>query len=381
MNHRRTEPEHQEPLSARKGMANRLIQALLLAVMLLGLPLAGVILTGQSVSPYLQFPPETSLVEHAPFSWTVFALLAMAIFAALVPFLIWCILSTPSRVSFKRVGQGYPWWGTLGLALIAAAWFLGWNRFDWFAWGQLYTFPFLWFGYILVVNGLTSMRSGHCMLLDQPARFGLLFPVSAVFWWFFEYLNRFVENWAYVQVERFSALEYVVYASVCFSTVLPAVLGTRDFLASFPFFDRFFTEVAPVQPGRPKAWATGLLIISGAGLALIGVWPDQLFPLLWVSPLVIIISSQTLLGEGHTLSPVTRGNWSQAVTAALAALICGFFWEMWNFYSLAKWVYSIPYVQRFHIFEMPILGYAGYLPFGLECAVIGDWVLKRGRRK
>jgi hypothetical protein len=77
---------------------------------------------------------------------------------------------------------------------------------------------------------------------------------------------------------------------------------------------------------------------------------------------------------------VTRGNWSQVVTAALAALICGFFWEMWNVHSLAKWVYSIPYVQRFHIFEMPILGYAGYLPFGLECAVIGDWVLRRKRR-
>jgi hypothetical protein len=43
---------------------------------------------------------------------------------------------------------------------------------------------------------------------------------------------------------------------------------------------------------------------------------------------------------------------------------------MWNFYSLAKWKYSIPLVHRFAIFEMPVLGYAGYLPFGLECAVV-----------
>jgi hypothetical protein len=27
-------------------------------------------------------------------------------------------------------------------------------------------------------------------------------------------------------------------------------------------------------------------------------------------------------------------------------------------------------VQRFHVFEMPLLGYAGYLPFGVECALI-----------
>jgi hypothetical protein len=57
-------------------------------------------------------------------------------------------------------------------------------------------------------------------------------------------------------------------------------------------------------------------------------------------------------------------------------VICGFFWEMWNLHSLAKWVYSIPYVHVGKVFEMPILGYAGYLPFGLEClfaAQLAGW--------
>ena len=40
---------------------------------------------------------------------------------------------------------------------------------------------------------------------------------------------------------------------------------------------------------------------------------------------------------------------------------------MWNFRSFAHWEYTVPYVQRFHLFEMPLMGYAGYLPFGLEC--------------
>jgi hypothetical protein len=56
----------------------------------------------------------------------------------------------------------------------------------------------------------------------------------------------------------------------------------------------------------------------------------------------------------------------------LAAVICGFFWEMWNSFSLAQWRYSIPFVHRFEIFAMPLLGYAGYLPFGLECAAVRD---------
>jgi hypothetical protein len=89
-----------------------------------------------------------------------------------------------------------------------------------------------------------------------------------------------------------------------------------------------------------------------------------------VSPLLIVSSLQVLMDEPHVLMDIAAGDWHPAVTAALSALICGLFWEMWNVYSLARWAYAVPLVHRFQIFEMPILGYAGYLPFGLECAVI-----------
>lgn len=59
--------------------------------------------------------------------------------------------------------------------------------------------------------------------------------------------------------------------------------------------------------------------------------------------------------------------WSSAV----AALTCGFFWEMWNYHSEAKWIYSIPGVAIFPLFEMPLPGYSGYLPFGMMCALAG----------
>jgi len=58
------------------------------------------------------------------------------------------------------------------------------------------------------------------------------------------------------------------------------------------------------------------------------------------------------------------------VRLSLAAVICGGFWEMWNMYSLARWVYDVPYVGRFYVFEMPLLGFAGYGPFGWECAAV-----------
>jgi hypothetical protein len=52
---------------------------------------------------------------------------------------------------------------------------------------------------------------------------------------------------------------------------------------------------------------------------------------------------------------------------------------MWNHYSYPKWEYCIPYVQRFQIFEMPLLGYLGYLPFGLQCRVVADLIARLAR--
>jgi len=50
----------------------------------------------------------------------------------------------------------------------------------------------------------------------------------------------------------------------------------------------------------------------------------------------------------------------------IGCLICGFLWEFWNFHSFPKWIYHTPHVQFMHVFEMPILGYSGYLPFSME---------------
>ena len=86
---------------------------------------------------------------------------------------------------------------------------------------------------------------------------------------------------------------------------------------------------------------------------------------------------QALAGRPTVFSPLRQGDWRRVYRLAMAALVCGFFWEMWNVYSLARWVYSVPFVQRCLIFEMPLLGFAGYLPFGLECAAIADLV-RRG---
>jgi hypothetical protein len=46
----------------------------------------------------------------------------------------------------------------------------------------------------------------------------------------------------------------------------------------------------------------------------------------------------------------------------------GLVWESLNWRCARGWVYTIPFFDRPKLFEMPLPGYLGYLPFALECA-------------
>lgn len=352
-----------------------LLLAAFLLVFLLGLPLLGIITAGRPLSPYFEFPPLTRYVRHAPFSGAVFAgLTVLGLLFAAVLFLQLKKQPRPPRAAAGRVA--YPWWGNIGLLLNLVSWFLAWNRFPWFAGLQAYTFLPIWLGYILVINSITLYRTGSCLLTRRTGYFIALFPMSAGFWWFFEYLNRFAQNWYYLGIEDFNRTEYIVHASLCFTTVLPSVLSTEELLGSI----RRLT--IPLQDSWRARWpglrlfSCGLLLLSGAGLAGIGIWPDFLFPLLWLSPVIIILCVQHILGRPTILSPLAGGDWRPLWLPALSALVCGFFWELWNDRSYAHWEYSVPFVQTLHLFKMPVLGYMGYLPFGLECKALASIVEK-----
>ncbi len=350
--------------------------------LLLALPLLGVWIAGEPLWPYLEFPPRTAHAVHAPFSWLAFLAVGLSIGLTVGP-ILYRILSSHSRLSFApeqsaRLRRSiFPWWGWAGIAWTILWWILAWTRFTWMAPVQEHTFTPLWLGYVVTINAWTLSRTGRCLLVEDPRFLLTLFPLSAGFWWIFEYLNRFVQNWHYVGVDELSPLNYVLRGTVAFSTVLPAVACTAELLASCPRLtaglERFW-----VIPGRhtgPLAWSG--LVLSCAFLLCVGLWPDYLFASVWIAPLLLAVSMQALGGERTIFSPMTQGDWRSLWLYGLAALICGIGWELWNWGSLAKWQYAVPFVHRFQIFEMPLLGYAGYLPFGLECLVAVHWWSQR----
>jgi hypothetical protein len=340
-----------------------------MAVMLIGLPLAGVWFAGHPITRYFEFPPYSQYVEHAPFSWAVFIAYSVIICVIILPFIRQAIRFRKYDPDISSVTHKFPWWGWIGIASGLCWWIVAWNRFAWLSMIQAHTFTPLWLSYILVVNALDVRRSGRCLMTARPGYFLVLFPISAVFWWSFEFLNRFVQNWSYTG-GRFTAWEYFWYATLPFSTVLPAVLSTRNLIQPSVWLQYGFRHFVILSCPNPRVLAAFTFIAASGGMVAIGIWPNYFFSLLWTAPLLMVIALQVLLKEPHILQEVAAGDWRDIVGYIVAALICGWFWEMWNLYSFARWTYSVPYVQRFLIFEMPILGYAGYLPFGLECAVV-----------
>ena len=349
--------------------------AVLLVAMLVAwtAPLAGLALAGLELSPYLRFPPRTELVAHAPFAWAAFAVLSVPALGAAALFFL---ALGPRQARAAHAGHGFPLWGWLGLGLIAAGWLCAWNDVLPAGWRRQAFTP-LWLGYVLAVNALVYRRAGRSLLTHRPRWFVALFPASAAFWWLFEHLNQFVDNWHYSGIEPRSDWDYFVQGTLPFSTVLPAVASTWFWLRQFPRLE--LLRLPALSPAAPFAWAA--LLAGALGLAGIGLWPQALFSTLWLGPLLLLLALQKLLLGETLLAPLASGDWRPVLQPALAALACGLLWEFWNWGSLARWHYSIPYVQRFHLFEMPLLGYAGYLPFGVTCALVLDSLARLVERR
>ena len=330
------------------------------------LPLAGEAVRGFPAG-FFSFPPLIHRQPlHAPFSVPVFAVFAaIGAFAAL-------LLLFPRRLGFSPPPAPpapppgrFPRHGKWGLALMLVAWILAWNRFDLPGAAEQHTFFPLWLGFIFALDGWVFRRAGASLFANRRATFWTLFPASALSWWYFEGLNRSVQNWWYPDRMDFGPAHYLIYSSLCFSTVLPAVFEIRDLLASFPSLRVRWANGPRLRIPRAAALfaALGALL-----LPLVPLFPDPLFFATWVAPLALLAGALGLARVKSPFDSIPRGDWSPVLLLAFAALVSGFFWELWNSLSSPHWEYAVPFLNRFHLFAMPAVGYTGYLPFGPICA-------------
>jgi hypothetical protein len=336
-------------------------------------PLLAVMVTGHDPWPYLNFPFLTPAAPHQVFSRPVWWGMVVLVIAVTIPFAVHA-LRYPMQPAPTRDKRVFPVWGRVAALLLIPFWVLAWSRFNWFAALQVYTFTPLWLCYIVLVNAISARRKGHCLLTERPRYLFGLSILSSGFWWYYEYLNGFIKNWHYAGVEQLTPAAYVLHSSLAYATVLPAVISTVELLDTLSSLSQPFLEYRSCRPRHPKPWAISGWIGGCTVLGLAAVYPEQLFMCVWIAPLFIITCARQVLGHASLFSSLARCDWRPVVLPALAALVCGVFWELWNSRSYAHWEYSVPYVNAYHLFAMPAIGYAGYLPFGLVCLAVAELI-------
>ncbi|MCZ6674958.1 MAG: hypothetical protein O7C75_18665 [Verrucomicrobia bacterium] len=341
---------------------------------MLGLPLLGAYWLGVDIGSLFVYPPEFGRVEHSPFKIKLTLLILTCLSGIPV---LWYLNKRRDRLFrhnlvYKR--RHFPKWGYLGYSLLVLSWALAWTRFEALALVQPYSFTPLWLSFIIIVNAHVHRFSNTAPLYKNPGKFALLFLLSACFWWVFEYLNRFSENWIYSGVEEVSRLHYYLHGSICFSTVLPAVFSVFRLLNCHGGLHRFFYLGPRVSPIKNRAVSLILVLVGLFSLVGVGVYPNYCYPFLWAGPVLVFGGMQGILNQMKGLNRWARGDWRWVSFWAIAGLICGFFWECWNFFSLFKWQYSLSFFNGLHVFEMPLLGYLGYLPFGVLCGLVTQWL-------
>jgi hypothetical protein len=222
-----------------------------------------------------------------------------------------------------------------------------------------YWFDFVWAGYILAADAVVWARAGRSLLHGGGWRAVALFALSAPLWWAFEIANWRLENWKYVGTAVYGGRAHLLLKTLSFVFVLPALATSRDLLRSFVRFPH------PAAVRLPS-WTAPILVTVGLiCLPLLYLFPDQTYPLVWMAPLLVLDGVADLRGRPNVFALVREGRAGPVLLVAVAGLVTGILWELWNWGAVPHWDYRIPYLGFLPVFQMPVLGYLGYPPFAL----------------
>ena len=224
-------------------------------------------------------------------------------------------------------------------------------------------------GYILLINHTSSLLTGNNPLKLQRAYMLWVAAASAVLVWLLAYLNLYVGNWT-TQPEN-QVLQLLIYTPL-FAMLAPAVLSTRTLLGSLPGALKQLSRgiTLPALKGETLIFSMTAIIVTG----LLGgvVWPNQLFWLLWLSPLLLLVTLQLLWNESTIFDGLTSGNWGRVVFASLSGIIVA------NFVIFA-------YQTNGGILRIDLpnlmLAQLGFAVFGMLCLQLGDVIAENWRGK
>ena len=270
------------------------------------------------------------------------------------------------RAPRKAPVRGWSW---AGLAVILGAeslLLLDWlGRFRWL-WVSTFFTPLAWTGYLLFIDGLVWSLRADSRLGRAPGRFAALAFWSIPLWLIFEAYNLRLRNWTYVGLPNSTMACGLGYVW-SFATIWPAIFETSDFVQSLGIFRRERRHrIVFKSPTRLTILVLGLVFVAAPVLlpARVG---SYFFGAVWIG-FALLLDPLNYRWKGRSLlRDLEEGETSTLASFLLSGWICGILWEFWNYWASAKWLYVFPIGQGSKIFEMPLPGYLGFLPFAVEC--------------
>ncbi len=262
--------------------------------------------------------------------------------------------------------KNLPLHGIFGILLLLVSEIAVFKKIDpFYSW----FYSFAWWSYILTVDAVIYRLKGNSLIMNRNKEFLLMIPWSIFIWLIFEAANLSLENWFYINLPHSTVERWLGYA-VAYGTVLPGMFETTELLESLGLFRKCRIKKTALSPGGHFI----LILLGIFCLASSVLVPEYLFPLIWVGFIFLLDPLNYRLGNKSLLKDLEEGSPQKIYLLLVAGLICGFLWELWNFWALSKWVYTVPFFERPKGFEMPFLGFLGFPPFAVQAYVMYNFI-------
>mgnify|MGYP000377393145 CR=1 FL=1 len=271
----------------------------------------------------------------------------------------------------KTLSHRFPRTGTLGLLmllLMETAIFCDAHHvlpdLEWWR-VTMWATPVCWWGYLFVVDAWIYSRRGTSLLTDRRDVFVAMCLISIATWCVFEAYNRVMPGWQYLNLTEHLSVRFLGYA-LAFATIMPGVFLTCEWMQTY---DAFVTWRLP-RLRWTNARLTASLIIGAAFSFVPPFCPVEvrgyLWAFVWTGWFFMLEPINYWRGAQSLYRDWERGSWGRTVQLFAAGGLCGLLWEFWNAWAHTKWVYTFPLGQDLKYFEMPLVGFLGFLPFALE---------------
>jgi hypothetical protein len=233
--------------------------------------------------------------------------------------------------------------------------------------------PIAWTGFIVFADACVWRARGNSFIRSAPREFALLALASIPLWIVFEGYNLVIRNWYYTGLPAGTALRSFGYAW-SFATIWPAIFEGAELigvLRGSPWPGGSRGSGGSGRPGGLSGRAT--LAVAAGALMLASpflVSPDAaryLAAPVWLGFILLLDPINARLGGESLWADWRAGRRDRIVNLVGSGFLCGALWELWNYWSSAKWHYTVPIMEHVKIFEMPVPGYFGFPAFALEC--------------